>query len=56
MVLQLNTIIPVWGAAKANERITVSFNQQVKRTQAVKNGKWMIRLDNEAAGGLFNSD
>ena len=54
MVLQRNTLIPIWGVAKANEKITVSFNKQVKKTQADQNGKWMIRLDNETAGGPFN--
>jgi sialate O-acetylesterase len=54
MVLQRNTPIPVWGTAKANEKITVSFNKQIRKTKADKNGKWMIRLDNETAGGPYN--
>lgn len=54
MVLQRNTPIPVWGTAKANEKITISFNTQIKKTKADKNGKWMIRLDNETAGGPYN--
>jgi len=54
MVLQRNTPIPVWGTAKANEKITVSFDKQIKKTKADKNGKWMIRLANETAGGPYN--
>ncbi len=54
MVLQRNTAIPVWGWAKANEKIEIQFNKQVKKTKADKNGKWIIRLDNEIAGGPFN--
>jgi len=54
MVLQRNTSIPVWGTAKANEKIEVRFDKQIKKTKADKNGKWMIRLDNEAAGGPYN--
>ncbi|MDP3311726.1 sialate O-acetylesterase [Lutibacter sp.] len=53
MVLQRNTPIPVWGTAKANEKIEIRFNNQIKKTKADKNGKWIIRLDNETAGGPF---
>ncbi len=53
MVLQRNKPIPVWGWANANENITVHFNQQIKKTKADKNGKWMIKLDNTAAGGPY---
>ena len=53
MVLQRNAPIPVWGTAKANEKIEVRFNMQFKKTKADKNGKWMVRLDNEAAGGPY---
>ncbi len=54
MVLQCNTPIPVWGTAKADEKIEVRFNKQVKNTKADKTGKWMIRLNNENAGGPYN--
>ena len=54
MVLQRNGLIPVWGTAKANEKITVLFHNQTKLTKADKNGNWMIRLDNELAGGPYN--
>ncbi|MDP2162531.1 MAG: hypothetical protein Q8K02_18770, partial [Flavobacterium sp.] len=53
MVLQRNTPIPVWGTAKANEKIEVRFNSQVKKTKADKNGKWQVYLDSENAGGPF---
>ena len=54
MVLQRNTLIPIWGTAKANEKIEIYFNKQVKKTKADKNGKWIVRLDNETAGGPYN--
>ncbi|MDO8317494.1 MAG: sialate O-acetylesterase [Flavobacterium sp.] len=54
MVLQRNTPIPVWGTAKANEKIEIRFNKQIKKAKADKNGKWMIRLDNENAGGPYS--
>ncbi len=54
MVLQRNAPIPVWGTAKADEKIEVRFNKQIKKAKADKNGKWIIRLNNEAAGGPYN--
>ena len=53
MVLQRNVLIPVWGQGAANEKIEVRFNRQVKTIKADKNGKWMIRLDAELAGGPY---
>ena len=53
MVLQRNKLIPVWGWADANEKITVSFNKQTKNTVADKNGKWLVKLNIEKAGGPY---
>lgn len=53
MVLQRNKAIPVWGWADANEKIAVHFNKQTKTIKADKNGKWMVRLDSEKAGGPY---
>jgi len=53
MVLQRNKEIPVWGWADANEKVEVHFNKQTKTIKADKNGKWMVRLDFEKAGGPF---
>ncbi|MEN9907288.1 MAG: hypothetical protein RLZZ540_429 [Bacteroidota bacterium] len=53
MVLQRNKAIPVWGWADANEKVVIHFNKQTKSTQADKNGKWMVKLDSEQAGGPF---
>ena len=54
MVLQRHTNIPIWGWAKANDVIEVHFNQQIKKTQADANGKWMAYLSPEIAGGPFD--
>lgn len=54
MVLQRNILIPVWGWADAGEKIEVRFNKQVKSVKADKNGKWMLRLDIENAGGPYD--
>ena len=53
MVLQRNKPIPVWGWADANEKIEVRFNKKTKSIIADKNGKWMVKLDAEKAGGPF---
>ncbi|WP_264565805.1 sialate O-acetylesterase [Flavobacterium sp. N3904] len=53
MVLQRNKSIPVWGWANANEKIEVHFNKQTKTIAAGKDGKWMVKLDAEKAGGPF---
>lgn len=54
MVLQRNTLIPVWGTANANEKIEVHFGKQIKKTKANKYGKWIVHLDNEIAGGPYS--
>lgn len=53
MVLQRNAKIPVWGFAKAGEKITVTFHNQILKTVTNKDGKWSVYLDNESAGGPF---
>ncbi|MTH17100.1 sialate O-acetylesterase [Flavobacterium sp. LC2016-01] len=53
MVLQRNKTIPVWGFADANEKVEIHFNKQIKKTQADKNGKWIVNLGAEKAGGPF---
>lgn len=53
MVLQRNVQIPVWGLADANEKVEVKFHNQVKTTRANKNGKWMVSMDIELAGGPY---
>jgi len=53
MVLQRNIAIPVWGTAKAGEKITVSLNKIAKSTTADASGKWLIRLPKQKAGGPY---
>lgn len=45
MVLQQNQPVPVWGTAKPNSKITVSFADQKQNTTADNQGKWMLKLD-----------
>ena len=53
MVLQRNKPIKVWGWAASNEKIEVQFRQQIKKLKAGKDGKWLVELDPEQAGGPF---
>jgi sialate O-acetylesterase len=53
MVLQRNRPIPVWGWANANEKIEIHFKEQIVKTKADKNGKWMVHLKPEIAGGPY---
>jgi sialate O-acetylesterase len=53
MVLQRNTLIPVWGKSAPGEKIEVKFNKQSKPTKADSKGKWIVKLDPEKAGGPY---
>lgn len=53
MVLQRNQPIPIWGWADAQEQITITFNHQSKTILADENGKWMVKLSPEKAGGPY---
>jgi sialate O-acetylesterase len=45
MVLQRDMTAPVWGWAKAGEKVTVSFAGQQKSAVADESGAWIVRLD-----------
>src|SRR5262245_37526514 len=45
MVLQRNSKIPIWGNADPGEAVTVRFGKQMKKTIALPDGKWLIKLD-----------
>lgn len=53
MVLQREKPIAVWGWAKAKEKISIKFHDQIKTSVADKNGKWSVKLDPEKAGGPY---
>jgi sialate O-acetylesterase len=54
MVLQRNKPITIWGYAESNERVTVQFRQQTRKTRADKSGKWVVVFSPEEAGGPFD--
>lgn len=50
MVVQQDTLIPIWGWADAAEQVTVELGGQSKTTTADANGKWMVKLPKLKAG------
>jgi sialate O-acetylesterase len=49
MVLQRGEPVAIWGNASAGEKVTVTFNKQVKKTTADTSGKWRVYLDKMTA-------
>lgn len=52
-VLQQDVSVPIWGAARDGEIVTVEFQGQKKSTKT-KSGRWMVRLKKLKAGGPFD--
>src|SRR6266699_1690419 len=50
LVLQQGTRLSVWGWADEGERVTVTFRGK-KVSAAARNGKWMLKLPAQKAGG-----
>jgi len=53
MVLQYNTLVPVWGTASPGEKVTVQIGKQTQTTITNANGHWMLKLGKIAAGGPY---
>ena len=49
LVLQRDTVAPIWGWAKEGEPINVEFAGQTKTAKADATGKWLVKLDPLAA-------
>ncbi|MDR2954103.1 MAG: 9-O-acetylesterase [Prevotella sp.] len=56
MVIQQNMPVKVWGWADKNEGVEVSFNNQVKKVKADKNGLWSVQFAALAYGGPYTLD
>ena len=54
MVIQRETLAPIWGWADPGEEVTISgsWGQKVSTT-ANADGKWMVKLQTPAAGGPY---
>lgn len=53
MVVQRETLVPIWGWASPKEKITVTFHHQKIKTTADTLGQWTIYLQPELAGGPY---
>lgn len=53
MVLQRDVAIPVWGDADPGETVTIIFNKQKVKTKADANGRFMVKLKKQKAGGPY---
>ena len=53
MVLQYNTVVPVWGTADPGEKITVQIGKQIRTAVTNADGQWMLKLNKIAAGGPY---
>lgn len=53
MVLQRGKPIPIWGIASPNEKVTIRFHHQTINTVADEQGKWLVKLKKENAGGPY---
>ncbi|NSL88004.1 sialate O-acetylesterase [Chitinophaga sp. Mgbs1] len=53
MVLQRNQPLYIWGWSDKHEKVTVRFRQQQQSVKAGSDGRWMVKLQPEAAGGPF---
>lgn len=53
MVLQRHKDIVIWGWADKGERVSVTFNQQTKKTKTDASGKWKLVFPSMSAGGPY---
>src|SRR5258705_12119886 len=53
MVLQQSMKTPVWGWASPKEKISIVFKSKTYTTIAAQDGKWLLKLDINKAGGPF---
>ena len=53
VVLQRNAPIKIWGWASSGEKITVTFNENVRKTTTSNKGVWEVEFPKMNAGGPF---
>ncbi len=54
MVLQRDAKLKLWGWASAGEKVTVSFRAKNYRTTTGADGRWMLLLPPQKAGGPYS--
>jgi sialate O-acetylesterase len=55
MVLQRQSIVPLWGTANKNTAITVqtSWDKKIYKTKSAADGKWNVPVSTPSAGGPY---
>lgn len=53
MILQRDTKVKIWGWASPNEKVELEFNHKKYKTATTVDGKWMIILPSQKAGGPY---
>jgi sialate O-acetylesterase len=53
MVLQRDIALPVWGWAQPGAAVTVTFQDKTYQAVTGQDGKWLLKLDKQAAGGPY---
>jgi len=53
MVLQREAPIKIWGWAEPGEKVTVTLGKGKEKTEADKDGNWMVKLPRMKAGGPY---
>ncbi|NWJ52918.1 MAG: hypothetical protein HXX14_18855 [Bacteroidetes bacterium] len=53
MVLQRNTLVPIWGTASPGEKINLMFKNQKRTIIADDKGSWKTNLNKLKAGGPY---
>jgi sialate O-acetylesterase len=56
MVLQRETPVKIWGWANAEEKIKLSFNNQLFETVTSADGRWLITIPPQKSGGPFDME
>ncbi len=56
MILQRDAKINVWGWALAGEKISIKFNAKTYKTITGNNGKWLLQLASQKAGGPYTME
>jgi sialate O-acetylesterase len=56
MVLQRETPVKIWGWANAGEKVNLRFNNHSFVTTASSDGKWLITLTAQKAGGPYEME
>lgn len=53
MILQRDATLNIWGWASPGEKISVKFNGKAYKTTTGKDGKWLVVMDPQKAGGPY---